>query len=63
MKSRRYLNVGPLHDAKPGEFFDRLVGDYYTEHKLGQREEAEIIVPFAIVDPYPTVGIPTDGIP
>jgi hypothetical protein len=35
MKSRTYLNVGPLHTAQPGEFFDRTVSDYFTEHELG----------------------------
>jgi hypothetical protein len=51
MKTRRYLNVGPRYKAQPGEFFDSLVGDYFTEHELGKREETkyaepEVIIPF-----------------
>lgn len=36
MKSRRYLNVGPLHKAQPGEFFDWIVSDWYIETELGK---------------------------
>ena len=41
MKSRRYLNVGPLHEAKPGEFFDYLVQDFFTEHEIGRHPETD----------------------
>ena len=50
MKTRKYLDVGPVHDAKPGEFFDRLVGDYFTEHELGDAKAPDVdedkIIPF-----------------
>jgi hypothetical protein len=40
MKVRRYLNVGRLHEAKPGEFLDEVMGDYFTEHEVGERVAA-----------------------
>ncbi len=52
MKSRRYLNVGPLHKARAGEFFDRTVKDYFTEHELGGPQ------PEAVAEPSPIILFP-----
>ena len=47
MKTRKYLNVGPLHDRKAGEFFDRLANDYFTEHELGQKSLGQEVPEYA----------------